>query len=364
MTYRARTAGIYIFKEMLPSFILGNVVFIFILLMFQVLRLSEFIIVHGVSFSVVAKLTTFMTISFLPACIPISLLFSILLTFGRLSSDSEIIAFKSVGLTSGHLLVPAMTLATIVAIISGYVSFFGGPWGNRGFEVLITKLASSKAASKIQSGTFAEGFYDLVLYAGDVDSKTGTLNKVFIFDEREPENPITIISRTGHMLQPKGQGGGVTLRLSDGNIHRTQKETYTKIDYQKYDISLSNPALYGTREKSPQSYDYYDLRGRNNPAVNPKKRRELDLEFHKRLALVAACLVFGVLGVGAGTTTNRRTVKASGLVISLGIMVIYWVLYLTGDTLAKNGTLPPWFAMWVANFIFMGVGIWSVKQVW
>src|ERR1700723_3185691 len=116
--YRANIAGRYIFWEMLPTFILGNVVFIFILLMFQVLRLSEFIIVRGVPITLVTQMVIFLTISFLPACIPISLLFSILLTYGRLSSDSEVVALKASGLHMGYLLTPAMLLSFVVAALT------------------------------------------------------------------------------------------------------------------------------------------------------------------------------------------------------------------------------------------------------
>ena len=126
---------------------------------FKFLRLSEFIIVRGVPPTVVVQMVVFMTISFLPACIPISLLFSILLTYGRLSSDSEVVALKASGLHLGHLLVPAIILSVFVAVTSAYVSFYAAPWGNRSFEILYTKLASTKAASYIQEGTFAEGFF-------------------------------------------------------------------------------------------------------------------------------------------------------------------------------------------------------------
>ncbi|MCC6276880.1 MAG: LptF/LptG family permease, partial [Oligoflexia bacterium] len=183
--YRARLAGWYVFKQLLPTFILGNIVFIFILLMFQVLRLSEFIIVHGVQFGMVLQLVTYMTVSFLPAVIPISLLFSVLLTFGQMSGDSEIVAMKAIGYHLGHLLVPTVVLSTLVAILSAYISFYGAPWGNRGFEVLFQKLANTKAAATIQQGVFSEGFFDLVLYADEVDSRNGKLKRVFIYDERE-----------------------------------------------------------------------------------------------------------------------------------------------------------------------------------
>ena len=90
----------------------------------------------------------------------------------------------------------------------------------------------------------------------------------------------------------------------------------------------------------------------------------MEVEFQKRWALAAACLIFGILGVGAGTFSNRRAVRASGLVISLGIMVVYWVVYIAGDSLARSGALPAWLAMWIANIMFLFIGLWSLKRAW
>lgn len=365
--YNARLAGRYIFWEMLPSFILGNIVFIFILLMFQILRLSEFLIIHGGSFTIVFKMVAFLVISFLPACIPLSLLFSILLTYGRLSSDSEIVAFRSIGLHLGHLLLPALVLSSLVAGISAWVSFYGGPWGNRGFEVLFQRLASTNATSMIQEGTFAEGFFDLVLYSDKVDSRSGKLSKVFIYDEREGDMPVTVIAQEGKILDmdPSFPGRGVTLRLINGNIHRTSQKNYTKVDFQTYDISLTNTAVDHEREKSPPSLTYDDLvKDMHNPNKSLEDRRMMTAEYHKRWALAAACIVFGILGVGVGTFTNRRAVRASGLVVSLIIMVSYWILYVAGESLSRNGSVPAPLAMWLANYIFGGIGLWSLKRAW
>src|SRR5689334_19500940 len=99
---RGRLAIKYILIETLPSFVVGVVIFLFILLMFQALRLTEFVLVHGVSLGTVVQLMTYMSISFLPVILPMSLLFSVLITYGRLSSDAEIIAFKSLGLNMKH----------------------------------------------------------------------------------------------------------------------------------------------------------------------------------------------------------------------------------------------------------------------
>ncbi len=144
---RGRLAGRYIFIEMLPGLILGVMVFIFILLMFQALRLTEFVLVHGLSMRTIVEIMGYMSVSFLPAILPMSLLFAVLMTYGRLSSDSEVIAMRSVGLSMTTLTLPAIILGVLLALISAHTSFQVGPWGNRQFELLITKLANSKVTA-------------------------------------------------------------------------------------------------------------------------------------------------------------------------------------------------------------------------
>src|SRR5690606_3851030 len=117
--------------------------------------------------------------------LPMSLLFSVLMTYARLSSDSEIIAMRSVGLSMYTLTMPAIILGVLLALVSAHTSFQIGPWGNRQFELLITKLANSKVTATLREGTFSEGFFDLVVYADEIDSKTGHMSKVFIYNEQD-----------------------------------------------------------------------------------------------------------------------------------------------------------------------------------
>ena len=101
--FHGKKAAQYIFFEMLPSLILGLVVFISIILMFQALRLTEFALVHGVALKTIAEIVGYVIISLLPVLFPMALLFSVLLTYGRLSQDSEIVAMKAAGLNMAIL---------------------------------------------------------------------------------------------------------------------------------------------------------------------------------------------------------------------------------------------------------------------
>ncbi|MCB0356035.1 MAG: LptF/LptG family permease, partial [Bdellovibrionales bacterium] len=187
---RSRLAQKYIFFEMLPSFLMGAFLFLFIILMFQSFRLTEYVIVHGASVSIIAKILVYLAISFLPVILPMSLLFSVLLTYGRLSTDSEIVAMKALGLNIYHIAFPAIILGSLVAIISAETSYYIAPWGNRNMEVLVHKLGQTKPGASIKEGVFSEGFFDMVVYANKVDSKNNVLEKIFIFDERDPKSPM------------------------------------------------------------------------------------------------------------------------------------------------------------------------------
>ncbi len=355
----------YLFFEMLPGFILGMAVFVSIILMFQVLRLTDFAITHGLEISTVAEIIGYICISMLPALFPMSLLFAVLLTYGRLSNDSEIVAIKASGLSMSTILTPALILSFFVALISAQTSFYLAPWGNRKFEVLYSRAASVKPAIAIKAGTFSEGFFDMVVYANEVDSEKGTLKKVFIYDPRDINSPLTIIAKSGKIVpDPENPGRNVLLRLNDGDIHR-KSETHTKIKFDSYDIKLIDPIKIEEREKSPQSMTLTELKkSLNQTNMNEEDSRTLMTEWHKRWAIAFLCIVFGTVGVGLGTNTNRRNQKAGGMILCVVLIIVYWGIYVTFEGLSRNGKLPPLLAMWLPNLIFGGIGFETLRRNW
>lgn len=359
---RGKKAISYIFFETLPGFLIGLLVFVLIILMFQVLRLTEFALIHGVGLKTVMEIIAYICISMLPVLFPMSLLFAVIMTYSRLSQDSEIIAMKASGLSLTSLVAPALVLGLLVALVSSKTTFQIAPWGNRQFEVLYSSMANNKAAATIKAGTFSEGFFDLVVYANEVDTNKGDLKNVFIYNERDPSKPMTIIAKKGQIIpDPLRPGQSVVLHLLDGDIHR-KSETHTKIKFDKFDLQLFENVRNEIREKSSQSYTMNDIK---NIIADPKTKAD-DLvifitEFHKRWAIAVMCLVFAMIGVGLGMQTNRRQQKAGGLVLCLGVIIVYWVLYVTMEGFARNGQLKPAIAIWFPNTLF---GLFSLYLLW
>ena len=356
----------YIFFETLPAFLMGAVIFVAIVLLLQALRLTETILIHGVGIRTVGFIALYMSVSFLPVILPMSLLFSVLLTYNRLSNDSEIVAFKALGLSMGQLTIPAIILAVAATLMSAQTSFYLGPWGNRQFELLAADLARQKVTATLKEGVFSEGFFDLVVYANHVDSKEGLLRDVFIYDERDAKSPVTIIAKTGHVIQEQNSSGqSALLRLSDGNIHRTHQNTYTKVDFSSYDINLFDPFQTMDTKKSTVSMTLDELsEALKKKGLDDKDRRRLELEYHRRWSLSGACMIFALLGVGLGTVTNRRSSRGGGFVICLGLLIAYWVCYMGADSIAQSGWAPAYVSLWMVNVVFLLFALKSLRSSW
>jgi len=353
-----------LFLEMLPGFFLGLSVFLLIILMFQVLRLTEFALIHGVDVATLAEIILFICISLLPALFPMSLLFSILWTYNRLSYDSEILALRACGLSLWPIMTPALVLSLMIGLFSAQTSFEMAPWGNRQFEVLFSNLKQTKAAATIKQGTFSEGLFDLVVYANRIDSNTDKMEDVFIYDERDPDQPLTIIAKTGVLQRDeKLPGHKATLILENGSIHR-KAESHTKINFETFDVRLNDPLEIREREKSAPSWTLSDILTKLNEPLPPKEMIKVQIEWHKRMAIAVLCLIFGLMGVGLGIQTNKRTAKSSGFVLCLIVIVLYWVLYISAEGFARSGQLPAALAIWSPNFLFGSYALYSIKKIW
>jgi len=126
-----------------------------------------------------------------------ALLVATLLSFGRLSSDNEVTAFKASGVSLYQLYVPVGVFSIGAYIVSALLVFYGLPWGNRGVYEVFFQMAQSKAALDIQERVFNDTFDGLVLYVDKVHTSGEKMEGILIYDEREKGRYDTIFAREG-----------------------------------------------------------------------------------------------------------------------------------------------------------------------
>jgi lipopolysaccharide export system permease protein len=360
-----KTATLYILKEILPVFFIGLMTFTIILLMDKILKLIELVVNRGGSLSDVLMLFLFISPSFLIITIPVAVLLGTLLTFGRLSSDSEITAFKASGMSLYQLFFPIFVFALAAFLLTSFLVFYGLPWGNRGFKATLYRLVQSKADIEIKERVFNDAFSGLVVYVDRVPLQGNHMEGILIYDQREKGKSNTILAKEGFIVNnPESQE--IILRLRTGDIHRFEPEAHTfqKITFGTYDLKLELAKTFAAIEKKLKDWEMSidDIR---------KKMEEIkrtggdttpyEIELHKRYAIPFTCFVFALIGVPLGIQPHRSG-RSYGFILSIFILIAYYVSLTASEILAARKIIPAFAAGWIPNLLFSGLGIYLLVK--
>lgn len=361
---------LYVLGEVLGPFLGGVIFFSFVFLMFQALRLAEFFIIHGTSGMMIGRMVFLLIVSFLPTALPVAFLISVLVGFGRLSADSELVAMKSGGVSVVRLAYPVVFLSLFVVVFSLNLNKDWVPWSERTFKETLIKVSNTKVVKSIKEGTFTSGFFDLLIFADRVDSETEVMHRVFIYDERKDKTPMTIVAKEGEIVPVKTKkelSVAILLKLRDGNIHRndTENNSYQKIDFEEYRLFLKVKQGSDKTVIKPRMLGFDTLKSRIARAKKDKASvRELKAEYWRRYAMAFSPLIFVFLGIGYGTI-RTRAVRASAALVALVVILCYWALQAAGAVIAQKGWIPPFAAMQIGN---LAIGIAAVlgfrKAMW
>jgi lipopolysaccharide export system permease protein len=360
-----KTTYFYILKETLPIFFIGLLTFTVILLMDKILKLIELIVTRGVSFSKILMLLLFISPSFLVFTIPMAFLLGTLLSFGRLSGDSEITAFKASGVSLYQLFLPISILSIIAYLFTSFLVFYGLPWGNRGFMATIYLIAQSKADIEIKERVFNDVFDGLVVYVDKVPIQGKRIEGVLIYDERDKEKVNTIFAKEGFLnSDPKSQE--VVLRLLSGDIHRFEPKTkvYQKIKFDTYDLKLELGKTFAAMGKKLKEHEMSIDEIKEKIEKMKKKGEDTtgqEVELHKRYAIPFACIVFGLIGVPLGIQP-RRSARSYGFILGILILMTYYMSLTASEILAMRKTIPPFLAGWTPNLLFSGLGVYLLVK--
>ncbi len=363
----------YIFRELLPPFFVGILVFSFVLLMSQVLRLMELIVNKGVDAGTVLRLILYLLPSILVLTVPMSVFLSSVVTFGRLSAESELTALKTGGYSLLRLARPVAVFALCGYALTSWLIISGLPAGNQAFRTRMFEILRTKASVGLAEKVFNDDFEGLVIYVNEIP-KGGdpVMRGIFISDARPekrqpPGEPLTIIAERGRLIADPGSDR-VIFRLEEGGIHLLSRDftTYQRANFRTHDLQLGAGDEGGESLSVPKGLREMTL---TELFAKVREYRRLGVqqwaplvEIHKKFAIPFAALIFGFLGVSMGVLF-RRGEKLVSFALSIGIAIVYYVFLLAGEPLGKQGRLHPFWAMWSANFFFSAAAALLLRKV-
>ena len=351
----------YIFKEMIPPFVINLVFFTFMFLMTRILEITDMIVNYGVKLGTVLKILGFTMPFFLQFIIPMSVMMAVLLTFLKMSTDNEIIALKAGGVSLYRLLPPVFIFALVGVVLTGATAIYGLPTGRMAIKQLLYEVAVNNTEIGLKPRTFNDAFNGVMLYVNKIEPATRTLLDVFIEDQRSKDVVSTVVSPRGRLFSQPEQGV-FQLRLYNGSINQVDirdRSAHT-VQFETYDIRLDiqkSVGLPGSGPKNQEEMSVPELLAYLDKAKKKDDRYYLTLmESHKKFSLPFSCLFLALLAVPLGVQ-SRHAKRSFGVGLGLIFFLFYYLMLSAGWVFGETGVYPPLLGMWVPNLVMGGIGL-------
>ncbi len=356
----------YIIAEILGPMGLGFLVYTFILLLRFLFQSAEMIIRRGLPVSMVGQLLLVTLPNIVVLTLPMSLLFGILIAVGRLSSDSELTAMRSSGISLLSLYRPVLLVSAAFTVLNVVLMIYILPWGNHSLQQLRLDILTQTMSQQVEPRVFYQEWVGKSIYVFEAPPPGRRWKGVFLAEAESAtnqKNQVTIADWGEIKVDPAGER--VVLALTNAVRHTVdlnKPSNYEVSRHKELDVVLEDQFTSEQKAKISASKGVRELsmgelrRLRRNRFAPVETRNLAQVELHKKFSIPFACIVFGLFALPLGIN-NRRGGKTSGFTISIGVIVVYYLMLNNGEEAAHYGKMPPWLAMWLPNLFLAAIGL-------
>jgi lipopolysaccharide export system permease protein len=345
-----------VLRELLAVFALGLLTFNFILVTEKFLNLAKLFASVGASLGDLAKILVLFQPQITVLTMPIAFLMAVLLTYGRMNADNEIVVLRASGMSFGALSRPVFLFGAGCFALSLLASFWAAPLGAKKLRETVSDILARRAPLAIEEGIFNTSFRDVVVFVGG-KTADGRLRDIFVYDGRRKDGPAVLVAREATVGAPGG--ASVSFDLRDGQVLLEHGEGATEVSFGRYAISFPLAAgdsqLTSRAELSPPG-----LLGEAAGAEGEERRRLL-LEFHRRLSLPSLCLIMMLLGPPLSLWAGRSG-KLGGLALGMLVFALYYAGVVYTEGLAATGALPVWLGAWLPAAVLGAASAWMFRR--
>jgi lipopolysaccharide export system permease protein len=294
--------------------------------------------------------------------LPMAMLLATLIGYSRLSSDSELIALRSCGVSVYRLVVPAIAAGLLISGINFTFNELVVPATRYEASLTLDRALKNETNILSERNIIYPEFREIEQPDGE---EVDVLNRLFYAEQFDGERMIdlTIIDRSqpgfDQLILAKTATWNPVKNNWDffnGTIYFVDRQgearKIVRFKHQRLQLPRA-PLDFAAQERKfgemniVQALNHLEvlkLSGRD------KKVRKLKIRIQQKIALPFACVAFGLLGAALGTKP-QRTSKATGFGISVLTIFTYYLLMSIGDALGLSGVIAPWMAGWLPTLV-------------
>ena len=363
----------YIIGAMVPYIFLSLLLLTAVLFAQQAARLAELVIYADLPFSLLGGIGAALLPGVLIFSIPLATLAGIIVAFSRMGSDSEIVAMRAAGVGSWTMIWPALLIGLLFTGATAYLHLKEAPEAARDLERIALQGALAKLDSPVEPRTFST-LPRYVIYVRDGDKQKGTWGRVFIFGQRDQTTEL-FTARSGRI---DSSGEQSELVLSDvlsakfpnpgadaqpdvpatNTLGGAGQKSYVveRSDQLRFSINTGRSDIMqrlNQHDVNADSMEWSDLRERM-ASGKPDEQKEAVRILNRRVALSVSPFFFALLAAALGLRI-RRGGRSVGVLLTLIVVIVYYLFSLLGESLARVGTVSPYVGPWLATAFVFGL---------
>jgi len=356
-----------IFFELFKLFGLTVSCLLGLILVGRMLQLRSLFLSQSIGFLNILQLFFFLTPFFLLLVTPISTMLSVFLTFLRMSTDNELTALKASGVSLYRLLPAPVVFCTLCTLFTFFISFWGLAWGMDMFKVKLYEFARNNSKFTLQAGVFNEEFPGYTFYAKQVDNEKGEMRYAFVRDRSNKDGSVVVIAPKAEIVN-RPENVEVDIIFKNGKIFRQNGDELNVLKFGTYSVRLDLGKLLGGfnfKEEKAKDMTFAQLSEiRKDPSVAPSRDdrfyRKVDTEYFKRLVLPLGCVILGMFAIPIAYVF-RGLKQQYGLVLSMGLFLVYYSMFSIGVSMGESGAIPPVYGLWAPNILYVFVAFFGIK---
>jgi len=419
------TLSKYVLRAHIPAAAAGLAIFYFVLSMDFIVDYLNLFIAKGVPGLAVLEGFLLSLAWMTVMAVPMAVMVAVLTAFGRLAGDNEITAARATGVNVFSLIAPVLVASVVVALGLFWFGNHALPAANHRLKVLLVDIHKIRPLATIEPGILTDLPGGYTILVDRLDPRTSEIFDVKIHRLEGGEPLQTIVADRGHIGSEQGDQY-VRIELIDGEIHELDPNDATRFNrllFERHVINIeqgnaellrSDGVRRGDRELSladlgsrieEQRADadaaavktadglethlagLLDIADGSAPpglaskvqterarmlrraqsdlraeASTARQVRRLEVEYHKKVSIPFACVVFVLVGAPLGIRSRRGGI---GMGAGTGILffLIYYLFLVGGEQLGDRGLVPPFWAMWSPNVLFGGIGVFLTLSV-
>ncbi|MEH8092967.1 LPS export ABC transporter permease LptF [Gallibacterium anatis] len=338
----------YLIKETLKSQLAILFILLVIFLAQQLVRVLGSAVNGNVPVDVILPLLGLGMPTMAQLMLPLSLFLALLLTLGRLYSESEITVMQACGIGPNALVKVGLILSIVTAAIAAYNSLYLTPWALKKQVEVVENAKANPSASAITPGQFiSSNNGNFVLFVDKV--KGNQLSDIYLFQTRQvgKVKPSVIVAEQGNFSTAKD--GSQTLALKNGERFEGSAvlPEFRVTHFQDYLAFLAfNPA------KAEEA----DLDMQDSNALLKNSSANAKAELQWRISLFLAVPLMMLIAIPL-SKVNPRQGRFAKIIPALLLYLIYFLLQSSLKTAGINGKIESHYWMILVNILFLLLGI-------